>query len=372
MMMASVVLGNHTGSCSGVVGLPYGSCTVCSLPRLPYSGTFPACRIHYPFAWLSAIIKHSATTILINTSDAYTPPTMSEYWKSTPKYWCKHCSVYVRDTKLERANHESTGKHQGAIKRSLRDLHRSAEQEQREKDRAKREVERLNGVVSASGSGSGGAGAKKHGSSTSSAPPPAAPTGQLSQAERQRQLEQLAELGVNIPTELRKDMAMVGEWSVTSTRVVDDGDSGNKTADDTKDEGRAVGVKRERERTEEEKEQEEALNGLFKKRKRWGVGSKSMPEEEDKELEELLSGTIVKTKKEKDTEVKGEVKGEEGVPEAPVVKKEESQDGPALEAIQAVQDEAPPAMVKQELGNEEPAVAAVVFKKRKPKNIRQK
>ncbi|KAK0673110.1 hypothetical protein QBC41DRAFT_333783 [Cercophora samala] len=307
--------------------------------------------------------------------------TMSEYWKSTPKYWCKHCSVYVRDTKLERANHESTGKHQGAIKRSLRDLHRSADQEQREKDRAKREVERLNGVVSGSGSGSSSSsatGAKKYGGSSSSAPPPA-PTGQLSQAERQRQLEQLAELGVNIPTELRKDMAMVGEWSVTSTRVIDDAESANKT-EDTKDDGRAVGVKRERERTEEEKEQEEALNGLFKKRKRWGVGSRSMPEEEDKELEELLSGTIVKPKKETGTEVKDEVK-EEDAPQVPAVKKEESQDGPALEAIQDVKDEAPPAVVKQEPGegdalpavsNEAPAVAAVVFKKRKPKNIRQK
>lgn len=66
------------------------------------------------------------------------------------------------------------------------------------------------------------------------------------------------------------------------------------------------------------------MNGLFKKWKRWGVGLKSMLEEEDKELEELLSGMIVKIKKEKDIEVKGEVKGEEGVFEVLVVKKEES------------------------------------------------
>ncbi|KAK0744443.1 hypothetical protein B0T21DRAFT_282034 [Apiosordaria backusii] len=309
---------------------------------------------------------------------------MSEYWKSTPKYWCKHCSVYVRDTKLERANHESTGKHQGAIKRSLRELHKSADQEQREKDRAKREVERLNGVVSGSGGSSSATGTKKYGSgsgsSSSNAPPPPA---QLSQAERQRQLEQLAELGVNIPTELRKDMAMVGEWSVTSTRVIDDGESRDKT-EDNKDESRAVGVKRERERTEEEKEQEEALNGLFKKRKRWGVGSRSMPEEEDKELEELLSGTIVRPKKEQDAEVKQEIKEEvkeEDAPETPSVKQEENQEGPALDKIQDVQDEAPSTVIKQEpregdplppASTEEPAAAGVVFKKRKPKNIRQK
>ena len=27
-----------------------------------------------------------------------------------PKYWCKHCKTYVRDTKLEKANHEATPK----------------------------------------------------------------------------------------------------------------------------------------------------------------------------------------------------------------------------------------------------------------------
>lgn len=59
---------------------------------------------------------------------------------------------------------------------------------------------------------------------------------------------------MNILIELRKDMVMVGEWSVIFMRVVDDGDFGNKIVDDIKDEGRVVGVKRERERIEEEKE----------------------------------------------------------------------------------------------------------------------
>lgn len=315
---------------------------------------------------------------------------MSEYWKSTPKYWCKHCGVFVRDTKLERANHEATGKHQGAIKRSLRELHRGAEREEREKERVKRELERLNGVVSGSSgatsaSSAAGAGAKSGGAQRQ-AP---AQTQQVTEQERQRQLEQLAELGVNIPTELRGNLAMAGEWTVTSTRIIDDDDE-NKDADNKK----AVGVKRERERTEEEKETEEALNGLFKAKKprRWGIDSKRVTGgEEDKELEALLSGGIgpLKTKMEEakqeggdDEAVKKEdsVEGESGAQvkeesfaegEEPIVKKEpEEQDGDAgLAALDARVAGAEGAAERSDLDLN--AVGGL-FKKKKSKNLRQK
>ncbi|KAL2018087.1 hypothetical protein VTK56DRAFT_1273 [Thermocarpiscus australiensis] len=294
---------------------------------------------------------------------------MAEYWKSTPKYWCKHCSVYVRDTKLERANHEATAKHQAAVKRSLRDLHRSAEQQEREKERARREVERLNGVVTGSSSSSGarGPGAKPSGAYGASPQ-------QVSQAERQRQLEQLAELGVNIPTELRGTMAMAGEWTVTSTRVIEDTGKKADSKEPTSTEGRATGVKRERERTEEEKEQEEAIKGLFKKPRKWGIDSKTMPAEEDAELETLLTGPLVKTKKEES--FPPEVKTEDGREEAaqddvdksakrepsPPIKKEPQEElvGPDV-GTAAGTDNTPHA-----------GGPAVMFKKRKPKNIRQK
>ncbi|KAK0640817.1 hypothetical protein B0T16DRAFT_418516 [Cercophora newfieldiana] len=293
---------------------------------------------------------------------------MSEYWKSTPKYWCKHCGVFVRDTKLERTNHEATGKHQGAIKRSLRDIHRNAEQQEREKDRAKREVDRLNGVVSGSSTKGPSVGAKTNYS--------AAPQ-QVTEAERQKQLEQLAELGVNIPTELRGNMAMVGEWTVTSTRVIKDSAAEEETKGELPVDGaRATGVKRERERTEEEKEQEEAIKGLFSKRPRWGVGSKQMPAEEDAELDALLSGPLVKTKKEEqeekpavkkeevDGEASGDVEGKLGDDSAPQIKKEESTEpegGIAGNGItgDATPDDPPPKV--------EAEPTAMMFKKRKSK-----
>ena len=72
---------------------------------------------------------------------------MAEYWKSTPSYWCKFCSIYVRETPIERKNHEASAKHQNNIQRSLRDLHKNKEREDRDKQRAKDEVARLNGVL---------------------------------------------------------------------------------------------------------------------------------------------------------------------------------------------------------------------------------
>lgn len=310
---------------------------------------------------------------------------MSEYWKSTPKYWCKHCSVYVRDTKLERTNHESTAKHQGAIKRSLRDLHRGADQKEREKERVRREIERLNGVVSGSSSRPSGAQrpATKPGEGAHAAPPQ-----QVTQVDRQKQLEQLADLGVSIPTELRGDMAMVGEWTVTTTRVIDKPHEG-ENKEEPSAEGRATGIKRERERTEEEKEHEEAINGLFKRTRKWGVGSKTMPTEDDAELEALLMGPIIKTKKEES--------------EPPQIKTEDSEENKKEGAVQddgtePVKQE-PSLSIKKEPDEEEAmpagsatkentlglapsmenaddtagaAGAAVMFKKRKPKNIRQK
>lgn len=298
---------------------------------------------------------------------------MSEYWKSTPKYWCKFCSIYVRDTKLERANHEATGKHQGAIKRSLRELHRNHEQEEKSKERAQREIDRLNGVVSQSKAGDG---FRKPGSSSGGG-------ASSVQDERQRQLEQLAELGVNIPTQLRPELALAGEWQVTSTRVIKDPEEGG-------DSGRAAGVrKREREQTEEEKEAEEAVQGLFKKPKKWGRDSRTIATEEDVELEQLLSGSLVKAVKE---EVKEEdIKTEE--PESKLefkLKQEESTtDGGMATAVKTEEKDAPPLIKHESTGGvgglldlpdaqeeeKKPpgdAAPAVVFKKRKAKNIRQK
>ncbi|KAI1074233.1 hypothetical protein F5B20DRAFT_564199 [Whalleya microplaca] len=297
---------------------------------------------------------------------------MSEYWKSTPKYWCKHCSTYVRDTKLERANHEATAKHQGNLKRFLRDLHRGHDQELREKERAKREVERLNGVVGTSSSSSSSDQAAGAGIKVGRIPGPS--PSPATNAQRQRQWEQLAEMGIDVPTELRRDMALAGEWTVTSTKVIEDAPKAEDQ--DSKPDNPDAVAKGVRKRTkpegdgeeEKEKEEEAAIKGLFKKPRKWGRDTRQAPED-DVELEALLTGTLAKAPKTE--EIPDPVKKEEDA--LPEMKREESEGAPVLSNIAekgAVENIEAAPIKKEE--NAESEVPAVVFKKRKPKNIRQK
>ncbi|KGQ12465.1 hypothetical protein BBAD15_g1795 [Beauveria bassiana D1-5] len=301
---------------------------------------------------------------------------MSEYWKSTPRYWCKYCAVYVRDTKLERANHESTARHQGAIKRSLRDLHRSHDRDERDKERAKREIDRLNGVVPGGNASSSGTPAPLTSTSSSThtlgssrpAPPPTA-----TEASLKKQREQLAELGVAIPSSFRPEMAMPGEWTVTSTRVVETRRGGGN--DSGAVEARASGV-RKREENEEEKEEEEAVRGLFKKAKRWGRDSKGMPDDQDAELDALLSGSLVKKQSLAEDDVKEAGEEEEEEEEEKKVE-EKTEDGIDVKLEPAVKEEPDTAAgcitaTATKLEDADSAVGAVVFKKRKPKGLRTK
>ncbi|KAI0553170.1 hypothetical protein F4679DRAFT_499018 [Xylaria curta] len=286
---------------------------------------------------------------------------MSEYWKSTPKYWCKHCSTYVRDTKLERTNHEATGKHQSALKRFLRDLHRGHENEQREKDRAKREIDRLNGITT-----------KPSASSSSSTA--GAATATATPAQRQQQWEQLAEMGISVPTELRRDMALAGEWTITNTRVINDvPDSSNNDSDSkpTNVDAVAAGVrKRPKQEDEEDRDEEEAkVQNLFKKPRKWGRDTKDAGEE-NAALDALLSAPLAKPpKKEEGEDVKPAVKEDS----PPTIKKEESEtDGLSSGITQPAVDENSTIPNVKEERDKEPSEPIVVFKKRKPKNIRQK
>ncbi|KAG9256728.1 uncharacterized protein F5Z01DRAFT_486005 [Emericellopsis atlantica] len=291
---------------------------------------------------------------------------MSEHWKSTPKYWCKHCSCYIRDTKLERQNHESTARHQGNLKRFLRDLHRGHEKEEREKDRAKQEVARLSGVV---------------GSSSSASTPPLRSTGAHhgkpsapTEVSLKKQREQLAEMGISMPSEFRAEMAIPGEWQVTNTRVIDD----TETLDDTKTEGKANGV-RKRDIAEEDKEEEDAIRGLFKKPRRWGRDIKEMPTQDTQDLDALLEGDALLVKKDDEGEhvkdgspptlkpkTEPEVKGE------PEVKDEPDTEVQGLAAPVKNENPTTDACVKAEDTNDEPKSSGIVFKKRKAKGLRQK
>ena len=318
---------------------------------------------------------------------------MSEYWKSTvcfllrfycfwgpqlrisqPKYWCKHCKSFVRDTKLERANHDATPKHQGNLKRFLRDLHRGHEKGEKDKERAKAEVARLNGMTTVGGSGST---ASSSSSGFGRGPNPSLPKPQATPAQRKQQLAQLAEMGVAIPDEFRPDMAMAGEWQVTSERIVEpDGEK--------KPEAMALGV---RKRVPHEEEAEE----MECKKRRWGSTYRSHPtKEDDADLDALLSNA---TRKGKTLAVNIEMKGEAKEEAGQVIKAEPGTEDESLAASRPSEEQN--SGIKREPSDGQTVITAadsssqvgrdqegdgrsggggggIMFKKRKVKNIRRK
>jgi hypothetical protein len=191
--------------------------------------------------------------------------------------------------------------------------------------------------------------------------------------QRKQQLAQLAEMGVSIPDEFRPDMAMAGEWQVTSERIVE-ADEGEK-----KPEARALGV---RKRVPDEEEAEE----IETKKRRWGSTYRTHPAEEDNgDLDGLLSNA---TRKSKGPAVKFEVKGE-AKQECEEIKNEPGADEIDAPTELSPMDAAKEPWIKRELSDgeavlpaamegdlkqegEEQTAAGVVFKKRKAKNFRQK
>lgn len=309
---------------------------------------------------------------------------MSEYWKSTPKYWCKHCKTFVKDTKLEKTNHDATPKHQGNIKRFLRDLHRGHERDERDKQRAKDEVQRLNGVVSGSTSSDAAAAT---GAPWRRKPILSQSAVTLNQtatpAQRKQQLAQLAEMGVAVPEEFRKEMAMAGEWQTLSeTPIYDVGIKGEM--EDRKPDALNVGVRKRK--YEGQEEEEDAGETVF--RRGWGSTTRAYPgsnEKGENDLDLLLGRTQVNTRRSdvEDNKTSGgrrpqdqkfiqeQVADEiaQSALERPVVKKEDS-GGPGiplpLVPPHGVLDDT---TVKVENSSLEPEI---MFKKRKAKPIRHK
>ena len=265
----------------------------------------------------------------------------------------------------------------------MRDLHKGHERDERDKQRAKDEVDRLNGVVSASGSTSGGAPWERK----SAIPPPSmAGNQQATPADRKRQLTQLAEMGVAIPEDFRREMAMAGDWQTTSEKVVYENDFLKKeeNSEDTKFGGLNVGVRKRK--FEGQEEEEEAGERVV--RKGWGSTVRTYPgaggDEDD--LNMLLKSTKRAIREGEGLQNLGS--GRSSQPEhagshatakesqptldSPAIKKEDSAGPDGLQDTflnQTAAVVAHPESLKQE---DDIAESGVVFKKRKAKPIRQK
>lgn len=279
----------------------------------------------------------------------------------------------MRDTAIERKNHEASAKHQNNIQRSLRELHKGKEREEREKQRAKDEVNRLNGLVSGQKPTAAQPGSPSQNVGKTGKPAPAPQPPQSTAQQRKAHAEQLAALGVELPEELKKEVTGVGSYQVVDAHEVDTSSAGAVTVnrslaeilaearrgentvkeekelshnDETEDD--KAGVKRKYEEDDDPRDEEAAP----KMRKAWGSTVKTYPgktEDVDAaDLDALLGGVKKKTKTEDGAVVKAE-------------------DGTAATTLNSVPDvEAGTSTdVKQEDGAA--ATPAVVFKKRKGK-----
>jgi hypothetical protein len=213
------------------------------------------------------------------------------------------------------------------------------------------------------------------GSSFGRGPTPSLPKtqAQATPSQRKQQLAQLAELGVSIPEGFRPDMAMAGEWQITSERIIEP--EGEKKLD-----ALALGV---RKRVIQEDEEEGEGEGAVKKR-RWGSTYKTYPAEaEDAALEALLNDV---TRKDKAPAIKSEEESQRNMKQEPgtaVVQGATSVVAPVSEEKTNIKLEPSEGLaslpltipqldhdVKHE--DEEQNAPSFVFRKRKAKNIRQK
>lgn len=123
----------------------------------------------------------------------------------------------------------------------------------------------------------------------------AAPTRVLRQAtvaDREQQLSQLAEMGVAIPEDFRKEVAMAGEWQTLSETPLDEftGERMKNGEGNVKLEGLNIGVRKRKFLEDQAEEEAEARRNV------WGSTTKSYPglkggDQEDEDLNNLLGKT---------------------------------------------------------------------------------
>lgn len=194
-------------------------------------------------------------------------------------------------------------------------------------------------------------------------------------------MAQLAEMGVAIPDEYRRDMALAGDWQTTSVKVIRDDNEKGKQAT------KSIGVRKRKAEedadTDEEQEEPERLVS-----KGWGSTTRKYPgaQGEDEDLDTLLASTknIKKVKPSKDEWPEEEGVKKEAADDNVPTKSEAGEEAAAAAAAPAPAPESEQAPIKEEPSDttsasapvknetEEPEPAGgVLFKKRKPKAMRK-
>jgi hypothetical protein len=265
----------------------------------------------------------------------------------------------VKDTPFERRTHESTGKHQGNLKRSLRDIQNNHEREERDKEKAKAEIDRLNKVVGNNAPEVAiGTGSAKGAAPVTTASVRRAAAGPLNAADQKRQWAQLADMGIEVPDSYRAEMAMASDWKAVPQ-------PNQPRPDDAPADAMSIGV-RKRKLDPDEQAQLEA-DGLPTVRKVWGRDVRHFPGETgDDGLEDLLAGKTFVKKQKPDVDVKQEpaAANEASVPSDTAV---DSQTLDVTANPVEASSESIPLVKSETAAADDQPTATPIFKKRKGK-----
>jgi WW domain-binding protein 4 len=72
-----------------------------------------------------------------------TSTTMSEYWVSKKKYFCKYCDIYIADDAPSRQQHENGLRHKGNVERFVRGIYKAGEKHKKDLEEEQREMRRV-------------------------------------------------------------------------------------------------------------------------------------------------------------------------------------------------------------------------------------
>lgn len=114
---------------------------------------------------------------------------------------------------------------------------------------------------------------------------------QATPADRKKQLAQLAEMGVAIPEEFRREMAMAGDWQYLTERPIFETLKTENGSEDRKNDGLNIGVRKRKYEGQEEEEQA----GEIIARKGWGSTTRTYPDTAklDDDLDFLLGNNPI-------------------------------------------------------------------------------
>src|SRR5258705_11115570 len=83
---------------------------------------------------------------MICPSHALSGTTMSEYWVSKKRYYCKYCEIYIADDVPSRQHHENGLRHKGNVERFVRGIYKAGEKQKKDREEDKREMKRVEQV----------------------------------------------------------------------------------------------------------------------------------------------------------------------------------------------------------------------------------